>query len=1016
MIGRESDLAGLREELALAARGQQRIVVVGGEAGIGKTRLLDEFRSEACDSAIVVSGRSVVLGSDAAPYAPFTGILRELIGEIGLDAVIEAAGPGAGALSALLPELSDEAGAPVRTGAERLYELVTVLFENVSASRPLVVTVEDIHWADTATLELVRFIVRMIARGRFLLLLSYRTDEVPRGHPLRSYLPELDRTRRVTRSELARLDRAQVAAQVEQILGCTPGADTVDRIYGLSEGVPFFVEELTAIDHLGTGEDLPETLRELLLARYERLSEPTQRMLRLISAAGACVEHNLLEAVFEGTADELDIAAREAVVANVLTADTTEYSFRHALVREAIHADLLPGERTRFHARYAVALESADGQKGSASQISYHWLAAHDPRRAFIATLEAMEEARRSYAYRAAAAMGDRALELWDKVDDAEALAGRSRAELLSRTASALRNAGDSERALALANLALNDLSASGVSADGVSADEVSADGLGADGDSGIRQLRARQLRARLLRDKAQYLSNLSRPGAVELLQEALAVAPDDPADDLRPRLLAELAGRLMLEARHDEAIQMSTRAIEEAREAEGPRGSSIAHTIRGIAHIDRGDIEEGLADLESARSLAGSDPSPLLRHAVNASDAMNVIGRYQDAVDIAEAGVEQVRRRGVERTSGVMLSSNTVEPLMALGQLDRAEKLLDPAIALDPPPMFRVHLQRMKLWLTLWRGDTERADELLRRWRPGMLVQSRIEMQSRLGFARVAAEVAIARGDARSAWADASVIVSPFWRSLPAYDLPLLAVAARSLAAVCTDVPLYVESADTGTDTGADADGTGALASPQLDDTGMPVSAATARLREILGALTDWPTYPVWEPIVEAELLGVPDEGSGTSPESEVPDAWRRAIEATESPLAPAHLRPYALLRLAQASAEAGDRVTAESAAAESRHRASALGFGLIVQEAERLAERAFARRHPAARGADQALTEREAQVLALIEQGLSNKQIGETLYISAKTASVHVSSILKKVGATSRTEAVYRVSHAAR
>jgi tetratricopeptide (TPR) repeat protein len=772
MIGRESDLAGLREELALAETGQQRVVVVGGEAGIGKTRLLDEFRSEAAASAIVVTGRSVDLGSDAAPYAPFTGILRELVAEIGLDALIEAAGPGAGVLSVLLPELNDAAAAPVRTGAERLYELVTVLLENVSAVRPLVVTVEDIHWADTATLELVRFVVRMIARGRVLLVLSYRTDEVPRGHPLRSYLPELDRTRRVTRSELLRLDRIQVAAQVEQILGRTPSAETVDRIYGLSEGVPFFVEELTAIDHLGTGEELPETLRELLLARYERLTEPTQRMLRLISAAGVCVEHELLTAVFEGTADELDTAAREAVLANVLTADTTEYSFRHALVREAIHADLLPGERTRFHARYAVALESSGGEKNSASQISYHWMAAHDPRRAFIATLEAMEEARHSYAYRAAAAMGDRALELWDKVDDAEVLAERSRAELLSRTASALRNAGDSERALALANLAIADIDANSSTADVPSA------------------VRTRLLRARLLRDKAQYLSNLSRPGAVELLQEALALAPHDPADDLRPQLLAELAGRLMLEARYDEAIQMSTEAIDEAREAEGPRGSSVAHTVRGIAHIDRGDIEEGLADLDSARRLAGTDPSPLLRHAVNASDAMNVIGRYQDAVDIAEAGAEQVRRRGVERTSGVMLSSNTVEPLMALGQLDRAKKLLDPAIALDPPPGFRVHLQRMKLWLTLWRGDTERADELLRRWRPGMLVQSRIEMQSRLGFARVAAEVAIARGDAKSAWSDASVITSAFWRSIPAYDLPLLAVAARSLAAVCTDVP----------------------------------------------------------------------------------------------------------------------------------------------------------------------------------------------------------------------------------
>jgi DNA-binding NarL/FixJ family response regulator len=981
MIGRESDLVALREQLEQVVSGQPRVVVIGGEAGIGKTRLLDEFRSEAARSAVVVTGRSVDLGTDGSPYAPFTGVLRQLVDEVGLEAVVEAAGPGSGVLSVLLPELTLESEVPARTGAERLYELVTVLFENISASKPLVVVIEDLHWADTATLELVRFVVRMMAGGRFLLLLSYRSDEVLRGHPLRSYLPELERTRRVTRWELARLDRAQVAAQAEQILGRTPDIDTVDRVYTLSEGVPFFVEELVGIDHLGTGEDLPETLRELLLARYERLSEPTQRMLRLISAGGVSVDHWLLEAVFEGSADELDAAAREAVVANVLSTDTTDYSFRHALAREAIHADLLPGERTRFHTRYAVALEKA--RERSASQISYHWMAAHDLRRAFITTLEAMEEARRSYAYRTAAAMGDRALELWDQVDDAQAIAGRSRTELLSRTASALRNAGDSERALALANLALDD--AASLTPD---------------------------RRARLLRDKAQYLANLSRPGSVELLQEALTVAPIDPADSLRTQLLAEVAGRLMLEARYEEAIEMSTLAIEEANEGEGSRGS-VARTVRGIARIDRGDIEAGLADLEAARELAGTDGGPLLRNAVNASDAMNVLGRYREAVEIAEAGVAQARHRGVERTSGIMLASNTVEPLLALGELDRAEKLLDPALALEPPPGFRVHLQRMKLWLTLWRGDPDRADELVRRWRPGMLVQSEIEMQSRLGFARVSAEVAIERGDAWRAWAEASVITSPKWRSIPAYDLPLLAVAARALANFCEARPADVDQAT------------------------VEVTREAARLREILGALSEWPTYPVWAPLVEAELLSAPETaapetaetaetaataGAATAgaadsapahPEALV-NAWRLAAEAAESPLAPAHLRPYALLRLAEANAAQGDRAAALVAATESRAVASSAGLGLIVQSVDRLRERAVLGRQSQARTPDTSLTEREAQVLALIEQGLSNKQIGETLYISAKTASVHVSSILKKVGAASRTEAVYRASRA--
>ncbi|WP_085369761.1 helix-turn-helix transcriptional regulator [Leifsonia sp. NCR5] len=967
LIGREPDLEALRDELAAVADGQPRAVVIGGEAGIGKSRLVSEFLSEAASGATVLAGRSVDLGSDGAPYAPFTAILRQLVDAIGLDAVLSAAGPGSGVLSVLLPELASADSVPARTGAERLYELVTVLFENVSAAHPLVVAIEDIHWADTATLELVRFVIRMMERGRFLLLLTYRSDEVLRGHPLRSYLPELDRTRRATRWELARLSRAQVTAQAEQILGCPADSATIDRVYQLSEGVPFFVEELIGIEHLGTGEDLPETLRDLLLARYERLSEPAQGLLRLLSAAGVCVEHDLLAAVFDGTADQLDAAAREAVVAHVLAADTTEYSFRHALVREAIHADLLPGERTRFHTRYALAIEEAGG---SASQISYHWMAAHDLRRAFIATLEAMEESRLSYAYRAAAAAGDRALELWDRVDDAEALAGRSRTELLSRTASALRNAGDSERALALVNVALSDT-------DGLSPDR----------------------HARLLRDKAQYLANLSRPGSVELLQEALAIAPHDPGDGLRAQLLAEVAGRLMLEARYDEAIQTSTLSIAEAADDASAR-RSVAHTIRGTVLVNHGSIDDGLADLDAARVLADGESGPLLRNAVNASDVMNLLGRFDEAVRIAQAGVAQARLRGVERTSGVMLASNTVEPLLALGKLDLAENMLDPALELDPPPGFRVHLQRMKLWLTLWRGDTQRAEDLLRRWRKGMLVQAEIEMQSRLGFARVAAEIAIARGDATTAWRDASVIISDVRRSIPAYDLPLLAVAARALSELAAGGATVVSAAPV-------ADAAGGVVGTDVATSDLPTEHAAHALLSVLADLASWPTHPVWAPLVEAELAAV-----RSVPSVEHVEAWDRAAAAALADGAPAHLRPYALLRRAQAHAISGDRAATEQSAAEARQLAADLGFGLLVDAADQLIASAAPARHVTARGAEPVLTDREVQVLALIEQGLSNKQIGERLYISAKTASVHVSSILRKVGASSRTEAVYRAA----
>lgn len=971
MIGREPDLEALHDELRAVGEGGLRAVVIGGEAGIGKSRLITEFLAEAETSATVLLGRCVDLGNDSAPYAPFASILRRLIELRGLDTVLAAAGHGAGVLSVLLPELADDSAVPARTGAERLYELVTVLFETLSADTPLVLAVEDIHWADTATLELLRFVVRMAEGGRILVLLTYRTDEVSRGHPLRSYLAELERTRRLTRWELARLGRDQVEALIARLLGCEPEAATVDRVYEMSEGVPFFVEELIGIDGLATGEDLPETLRELLLARFEKLSEPTQRLLRLVSAGGVCVDHELLSAVFDGTPDDLDAAAREAVVANVLAADTTEYTFRHALVREAIHADLLPGERSRFHMRFAEALEASPQR--SATALSTHWLAAHDVRRAFVASLEAMHEAHRSYAYATAAAMGDRALELWDTVPDAEELSAGTRTDLLARTASALRNAGDSDRALALVNVAL-------------------------ESTHGLPPAR----HARLLRDKAQYLVNLNRPGVVELLQQALQVVPRHSlpaADGLRPQLLAELAARYMLAARFDEAVAVATQAIEEAGEgSEALR--SVAHNIRGSSLVADGSVERGLAELDEARRLAENDSGASLRYAVNASDAMNNLGLYSEAVRIAEAGVREARARGVERTSGVILSSNTVEPLLALGELDRAEALLDPALALDPPPSFRAHLQRMKLWITLWRGDVEATEALLRRWHSGLRTLGEIEAQSELGVARLAAEVAIARGDYDDAWEHTAPVRAATHRAMAANDLPVLAAAAR------------------------------ALADAAFRPTALDIAAEVSRLDAAATAIDSWPTAVAWNPLIRAELatalaaVGAATSDAATS-DAVTSDHWRgasaawdAAIDATTSPLAPAHLHPYALVRAARVALAAGDRPSAERLAVAGRDEAERTGFGLVAAAAVALASPRRASHGPgsAQPGPGAPLTEREEQVLALIEQGLSNKQIGEVLFISAKTASVHVSSILRKVGASSRTEAVYRASRASR
>ncbi|MCP2030960.1 DNA-binding CsgD family transcriptional regulator/tetratricopeptide (TPR) repeat protein [Okibacterium sp. HSC-33S16] len=959
MIGRESELARLRSVFAATRDGRPQGVVVSGEAGIGKTRLLEEFRAFASTEALVLTGQCVDLGAVAAPYSPIQAVLRSLVAAVGADTVLDAGGPGGEALAALVPELAARTPDAATGRLNRVHDAVATVLETVSRQTPLVVLIEDLHWADEGTLDLLRFLLRVLGSGRILVVLSFRTEDVSRGHPLRALLSELDRSRSVTRVELARLTRDDVRRQVTQILGAEPDEEAFDRVHARSEGVPFFVEELVGFDASGEGE-LPWTLRELLLARYERLSDEAQHLLRLISAGGVRVDHTLLSSVFPGDADQLDSAAREAVLAHILVADERSYAFRHALVREAIHSDLLPGERARFHTRFAEALEAISAEHRVAAEVSYHWMAAHDAARAFPASLAAMSEARASYAYGTAAQMGERALELWDSVPNAETVAERKKIDLLAQTASALRNAGEGERSLAMINLALDECPR----------------------DEALRY-------ARLLRDKALYLGNVGKPGSIPLLRQALELVPPGAegyagtsglagttmsAGELRSGLLTALASRLMLNAHFDEAIITGKQALAEAHRAGSDRHASIASNVLGSSEISSGLIAEGRAHLNDALVLSETDTSARLRYRVNASDAEFLLGHSGEALCIAELGIERARELGVERSSGIILKSNAVDPLIALGQWDRADAFIDSAIRLLPSPTFNAYLNRARIFLLTWRGETDAAFRLYRSVRTSLRELGEVEMQVKLGAPRVAAELLLAQNAPDEAWDEVSILFESDHRAVPGYELPLLAVAARTLAALRR-----------------------AATPPTADN-------AEARIRALLQSVSWWPTADLWTAIVDAELSG----GTGTGND---PDAWQRVVDRVATdPASQAHLPAYAALRQAQALVETGDRTAAAPPLRDAWHRAEALGAGLVSRQAREVADRAGLSLTPGRRSADATdLTARERQVLDLLGQGLSNRQIGERLFISAKTASVHVSAILRKLGASSRTEAVF-------
>lgn len=977
MIGREDDLATLRALLAETRTGVPRAVVVSGEAGIGKTRLISELA--ASSDVLTLTGQCVDLGPVGAPYAPVAGVLRSLVAAVGTDTVRRAAGPGRSALAVLLPEIATDAS---RSELHHLHEVLSTLLENVSAGTPLLVVIEDLQWADDSTLTVLRFLLRALTGGHLMILLSYRSDDVPRGHPLRGFLTGLERDRRIVRHELRRLTQDEVRQQVSAISGTEAQPRVVEHVYERSEGVPFFVEELLDLELECEGLCLPETLRELLLARYERLSDGTQAFLRLLAVGGVRVTHELLSAVHAGDPSDLDTAAREAITANVLVVDDQSYAFRHALVAEAISTDLLPGERTRFHARYAEALENAPTTADRASEIAYHWLSAHNVQRAFPATLRAMDAARASFAFATAVHMGERALELWDQLPDPEEVSGRTRHDLLAATASVLRNAGDGERSVAMIDLAIADCP---------------------------REPPGRY--AALLREKAHYLANVGRPGSIALLEEALDLVPDarpagDPPDhgagcsstdgSLHAKILASLAARLMIEGRLPRAIEVAGRALEASREAGARRHMSIAANLRGVSRIHHGELDAGFADLEDARTLAADDASALLRYRVNASDVFYLTGRHDEALRTAEDGIAHARALGVERTSGVILGSNAVDPLLALGRWDRAEELIDTMLALEAPRAFNLYLRRSKIWLALWRGDPEGAHQMYRTHRGAMTTLSEVEVQTRLGVARVIGEMFLALGDLDAAWTHVNTLAVEDTAGSPGYDLPLLALAARVVA--------RVRAAGTG-------HGGRDIAAAQ--DLQMHEQVLRARL----AAMTSWPTHGMWSTVFEAELGGTTSTGDDVV-------AWHEAVRALDGPTGHAHLRAYARLRLGEAALTAEDSETAHVALRSAHDLATSLGAGLVSRAAEEVA--AAAGLAPAPGQADVAgsadrvpgspaspdvllLTPRERQVLGLLGQGLTNRQIGDRLFITAKTASVHVSAILRKLGASSRTEAAY-------
>jgi ATP/maltotriose-dependent transcriptional regulator MalT len=938
IVGRTEQRARLSHTLDDVIDDGSRFVIIGGDAGAGKTTVVETFVADlfgplADRKAQLIRGQCVPMGGEGLPYAPIVGALRDLVSQHGREQILEWAGVGRQALGALIPGLSAAPREADDTIRLQLFEAVTMLLEKASENGPLVVIMEDIHWADESTRHLLRFLARALTDAPVMIVATYRTDELTRRHPLRPFLAEVGRFPGTVRIDIPGLDRAEVAELLTQLMERRPSNVVIDLVYKRSEGIPYFVEELTRSAARGC-IDMPDTLRDALNVRVLSLSDRTQQTLQLAAVAGNRVDHGLLEAVAGAPDGDLESQLREAIDAAVLTTDETGYCFRHALLREVVHDDLLPGQHARLHARFASILEEHPelmSPEAAPLEIAHHWNAAHEVNKAFRWALTAAGSG--AAAFHEALQLYERALELWDQVADPESVAG-SHASLLMRAAYAAEDAGEIERSLALVNAALDEMSP--------------------DEDPHER------IEALLVKSRTK--ANLMTSGGLEPLREALRLLPEDADPKLRARALEMLARRTMLSGDAEQGIALSQQAVEAAALANSDTATANAWITLGSSLVGAGQEAEGIAVLERVRQLARTSTRTLLRFFINYSDALNHLGRYEDAAREALSGVEMARELGLQRSLGAMLAGNAAEPLLAFGQWGRASAMIERALELDPPAHHHAHLRLLQAWLYLWRGQLDEADAVLTEFRP-MIKNEQLSPQYSSQAIRTDAELAAAIGDHGRAWSDVKVFLDHWQLYHCCVVYPVLAVGAA--AARVLD----------------QREGSGersALIRDFFDH-----QALSVRIRSF------------WEPVINAEL-------------EDTAQAWRSALDELATQPGPAHLRPYAGLRLGQHLVAGRERNEAKQVLATASAEAVALGSTLLADRIGALSQRAgFAVAPPPEESPVAGLTPREIEVLQLVAAGRSNGEIGQALFISTKTASVHVSNILAKLGVSGRGEA---------
>jgi len=1049
-VGRESTFVRLAPVLQGATDGLSTTILLDGPGGIGASRLLTEASGRLTGLSqpfTVLRGRSRPAGTDS-PYAPIKRALGPTLAALSEKDLASLVGSGAEDLVRLMPELHARlahAGAlpsrPSVTSAERrqtrVLEGILGVLGRLGERRPVLLILEDLHHSDAATRAFASFLARVQRPHRLCLLASYQPDDMTRSHPLTAGIAAMIGARRPpTRLSLEPLGRNELADLIEGIEGERPTGSALVLVAERSGGSPLVAEELLAARRELSGASLTGSLEDLVIARLGLRSPECRRVLRLIAPAGrplSTTELADVAAAYELTAEgrrpprstsvprrnegvlDADLAAglAEGVEHGMIELDGDSVDFRHELIGRAVVADLLP----RQHHRHNLALGA--GLAGHPAAAARHWNMAHATLETHDAAMDAAGRAEAVYAPEDALRYLELALSSIDRQATASAGGGsrarESRANvtpLQIRAAEAAFASGRPARAAAFVETVM--------SAFDERRDRVAL---------GLLHERLGRYR-RAAGDSA---------GAVAALERAVAFVPPEPSVE-RATVLAALAQVKMLEGTFSGAERLAREAIRIA-EACAPDGrSQLAHatTTLGVSLGWGDDPAAGVALLGEARELALSagDQDELFRVYANLTTVLDLVGQRQAAVEVAYEGIEATRAAGLEAVYGNFLRGNAADSLFRLGRWAEARALSATALEWSPAGVAFLNSVDSLAILEIETRAGEYAGQLL-----GQLLielETVNESQHAVPVYRAAASFALWRHDhldalraAQRGWelivgSEDWVLMAKMAATLAEVDstaaapdvrkrrdLAGLANARSRTKEVVAAAEAAVHASGVAPTVGSrrEADAYLALAAAhreRLDGTDDPaVWAALAESWEKL-AMPYEVARARWR---QAEALLGSGEGRAIRPQAKGPlrAAAEIGLELSARPL----LRELRELgQRAMINLPAGvDLLLAEDGqhGPEKAGGVSLLTSATITDGPNGSSEliRGVVGAPSPARGDTFGLSKREHEVLALMSEGRTNREIGERLFISQKTVGVHVGNILAKLGVSGRVEA---------